>query len=86
MTYFELNLTHYKLYDKKKLNMIFRINSCSFKAPHGEGCETRSNLGAGLRGNGERMRKWTENELMEREGGNEKRIRKWAENEEMDRE
>ena len=31
------------------------------------------------------MRKWTENEEMDRERGNGQRMRKWAENEEMDR-
>ena len=39
-----------------------------------------------LRGNGERIRKWTENEEMDRECGNGKRIRKWRKNEEMKRE
>ena len=34
-------------------------------------------VAAGLRGNGERMRKWRENEEIER---------RWRENEEMDRE
>ena len=32
------------------------------------------------------MRKWTDNEEMDRESGNGKRMRKWTENEEMDRE
>ena len=32
------------------------------------------------------MRKWTENEEMERECGNGQRMRKWRENEEMERE
>ena len=32
------------------------------------------------------MRKWTENEEMDRERGNGQRMRKWAENEEMDSE
>ena len=32
-----------------------------------QGVTTRCSLAAGLRGNGERMRKWTENEEMERE-------------------
>ena len=31
------------------------------------------------------MRKWKENEEMERECGNGQRMRKWKENEEMDR-
>ena len=39
-----------------------------------------------LRGDGERMRKWTENEEMDRELGKGQRMRKWTENEEMDRE
>ena len=39
-----------------------------------------------LRGNGERIRKWTENEEMDRECGNGQRMRKWKENEEMERE
>ena len=39
-----------------------------------------------LRGNGERIRKWTENEEMDRKLVNGQRIRKWTENEEMDRE
>ena len=39
-----------------------------------------------LRGNGQRMRIWTENEEINREGGNRKRMRKWKENEEMERE
>ena len=42
-----------------------------------QGCATRCSLAAGLRGNGERMRKWRENEEIER---------RWRENEEMDRE
>ena len=41
-----------------------------------QGCATRWSLGAGLRRNGERMRKWKENEEMKR---------KWRENEEMER-
>ena len=32
-----------------------------------QGCRSRCSLAAGLRGNEERMRKWTENEEMERE-------------------
>ena len=43
----------------------------------GQGCATCCSLAAGLRGNGERMRKWRENEEIER---------RWRENEEMDRE
>ena len=39
-----------------------------------------------LRGNGERMRIWRENEERNRESGNRKRMRKWTENEEIDRE
>ena len=39
-----------------------------------------------LRGNGERMRKETENEEIERELGNGQRMRKSTENEEIDRE
>ena len=39
-----------------------------------------------LRGNGERMRKWIENEEMDRYLGNGQRMRKWKENEEMERE
>ena len=40
-----------------------------------------------LRGNGERIRKWTENEEeMDGEWGNGQRMRKWKENEEMERE
>ena len=31
------------------------------------------------------MRKWTENEEMDREWGNGQRMRKWTENEEMER-
>ena len=38
-----------------------------------------------LGGNGERMRKWIENEEMDRELGNGKRMRKWTENEEIKR-
>ena len=39
-----------------------------------------------LRGNGEIIRKWTDNEEMDRKLVNGQRIRKWTENEEMDRE
>ena len=39
-----------------------------------------------LRGNGERIRKWTENEEMDRKLVNGQRMRKWTENEEIDRE
>ena len=42
-----------------------------------QGCATCCSRAAGLRENGERMRKWTENEEIER---------RWRENEEMDRE
>ena len=42
-----------------------------------QGCATCCSLAAGLRENGERMRKWRENEEIER---------RWRENEEMDRE
>ena len=42
-----------------------------------QGCATCCSLAAGLRGNGERMRKWRENKEIER---------RWRENEEMDRE
>ena len=62
---------------------------------HRQGCATCCSLAAGLRGNGERMRKWRENEEierrwreneeMDREWGNGQRIRKGTENEEMDR-
>ena len=45
--------------------------------PSDQGCATCCSLAAGLRGNGERMRKWRENEEIER---------RWRENEEMDRE
>ena len=42
---------------------------------------------AGLRGNGERMRKWRENEEMKRKWrGDGERMRKWTENEKMERE
>ena len=47
------------------------------KRSHGQGCATCCSLAAGLRENGERMRKWRENEEIER---------RWRENEEMDRE
>ena len=39
-----------------------------------------------LRGYGERMRKWTKNEEMDRELGKGQRMRKWTDNEEMHRE
>ena len=39
-----------------------------------------------LRGDGERMRKWIENEEMDRELGNGKRMRKWTESEDMEHE
>ena len=39
-----------------------------------------------LRGYGERMRKCTENEEMDRELGKGQRMRKWTDNEEMHRE
>ena len=38
------------------------------------GCTNCGILASGLRGNGERMRKWWENEEMEREWGNEERL------------
>ena len=48
---------------------------------------TRWSLGAGPRGNGERMRKWRENEEMKRKWReNEEMKRKSRENEEMERE
>ena len=39
-----------------------------------QGCTNCGILASGLRGNGERMRKWWENEEMEREWGNEERL------------
>ena len=52
-----------------------------------QGVTTRCSLAAGLRGNGERMRKCRGNgERMRKWRENEEMERKWRENEEMERE
>ena len=64
------------------LSLVITIN---ILIREGQGCATCCSLAAGLRENGERMRKWTENEEMDRELGKGQRIRKGTENGEMDR-
>ena len=76
------------LYQAKKVLFFYLHNKWSdTERPHTirQGCRSRCSLAAGLRGNGERMRKWKENEEMDRKLGNGQRMRKWTENEEMDR-
>ena len=51
-----------------------------------QGVTTCCSLAAGLRGNVERMRKWSENEEMKRERGNGVRERILRKNKEMERE